>query len=114
MFREFERYIKIMKSYKGVDWSVFVKTRNKERKNNESKKEYVDEKLFDEDDSDALKEVQRQEQLRQRYEEYFASDETELIEKELMMAADDSASDHSDKDEAEKLSPRSFEKAHSE
>jgi hypothetical protein len=52
MFREFERYIKIMKSYKGVDWGVYVKTRNKERKNNESKKEYHDEKLFDEEETE--------------------------------------------------------------
>ena len=29
IFREFERYIKIMKSYKGVDWAVYVKMRNK-------------------------------------------------------------------------------------
>jgi len=31
IFREFERYIKIMKSYKGVDWTVYVKMRNKAR-----------------------------------------------------------------------------------
>lgn len=69
--------------------------------------------MFDEETSEALKEVKRQEKLRERYEEYFASEETDLIEKELMAAADESASDHSDTDEADKLSPRSFEKAHS-
>jgi hypothetical protein len=49
MFKEFERYINIMKKFKGVDWAVYVKMRNKERKNNESKKEFEDEKLFDEE-----------------------------------------------------------------
>lgn len=38
-----------MKNFKGVDWAVYVKMRNKERKNNEAKKEYEDEKLFDEE-----------------------------------------------------------------
>jgi hypothetical protein len=33
MFSEFERYIKIMKEFKGVDWTIYVKMRNKERKN---------------------------------------------------------------------------------
>ncbi len=50
MFKEFERYIKIMKNFKGVDWTVYVKMRNKERKNNDSKKEYDDESLFDENE----------------------------------------------------------------
>lgn len=68
MFKEFERYIKIMKSYKGVDWTVYVKMRNKERKNNESKKEYDDEKLFDEDEEDQpapSEEKRRQDQVLQ-------------------------------------------------
>lgn len=49
MFKEFERYIKIMKNFKGVDWTVYVKMRNKERKNNDSKKDFDEECLFDED-----------------------------------------------------------------
>ncbi len=61
MFKEFERYIKIMKSYKGVDWTVYVKMRNKERKNNESKKEYDDEKLFDEEGEDIPAEEKKEE-----------------------------------------------------
>ena len=61
MFKEFERYIKIMKSYKGVDWTVYVKMRNKERKNNESKKEYDDEKLFDEEEEDIPAEEKKEE-----------------------------------------------------
>lgn len=47
MFQEFERYIKIMKRFKGVDWTIYVKMRNKERKNND-KKDYDDESLLDE------------------------------------------------------------------
>ena len=50
MFKEFERYIKIMKNFKGVDWTIYVKMRNKERKNNDSKKEFDDEDLLDEED----------------------------------------------------------------
>jgi hypothetical protein len=61
MFKEFERYIKIMKSYKGVDWSVYVKMRNKERKNNESKKDYDDEKLFDEEEEEQKAEEKKEE-----------------------------------------------------
>ena len=40
IFKEFERYIKIMKMFKGVDWTIYVKMRNKERKSGEAKKEY--------------------------------------------------------------------------
>lgn len=29
MFKEFERYIKIMNMFKGVDWTIYVKMRNK-------------------------------------------------------------------------------------
>jgi len=61
MFKEFERYIKIIKSYKGVDWTVYVKMRNKERKNNEPKKEYDDEKLFDEEEEDIPAEEKKEE-----------------------------------------------------
>lgn len=52
MFKEFERYIKIMKGFKGVDWTVYVKMRNKERKNGDAKKDYDDEKLFDEEEEE--------------------------------------------------------------
>jgi hypothetical protein len=58
MFQEFERYIKIMKRFKGVDWTIYVKMRNKERKNND-KKEFDDENLLDEDEEEEqLKEVE--------------------------------------------------------
>lgn len=53
MFKEFERYIKIMKGFKGVDWTVYVKMRNKERKNGDAKNDYEDEKLFDEEEEEA-------------------------------------------------------------
>jgi hypothetical protein len=53
MFKEFERYIKIMKGFKGVDWTVYVKMRNKERKNGDAKKDYEDEKLFDEEEEES-------------------------------------------------------------
>jgi hypothetical protein len=41
-----------MKGFKGVDWTVYVKMRNKERKNGDAKMEYEDEKLFDEEEED--------------------------------------------------------------
>jgi hypothetical protein len=50
IFHEFDRYVKIMKMYKGVDWTIYVKQRNKERKAGESKKEFTDETLLDEDE----------------------------------------------------------------
>ena len=55
IFKEFERYIKIMKMFKGVDWTIYVKMRNKERKNGDAKKEYDDEPLLDEDDEEEKK-----------------------------------------------------------
>jgi hypothetical protein len=39
-----------MKMFKGVDWTIYVKMRNKERKSGEAKKDYDDENLLDEDD----------------------------------------------------------------
>lgn len=50
IFKEFERYINIMKTFKGVDWTIYVKMRNKERKNGEAKKEYDEENLLDEEE----------------------------------------------------------------
>ena len=55
MFKEFERYIRIMKMFKGVDWAVYVKMRNKERKGGESKKEYEEERLLDEEEEEGDK-----------------------------------------------------------
>lgn len=56
IFKEFERYIKIMKMFKGVDWNVYVKMRNKERKDNAAKKDYDDENLLDEEEDEKDKE----------------------------------------------------------
>lgn len=53
LFKEFERYNKIMKGFKGVDWTIYVKMRNKERKNNDGKKSYDDEPLLDEEEEPA-------------------------------------------------------------
>ena len=50
IFQEFERYIKIMKMFKGVDWSIYVKMRNKERKGGDAKKDWDEENLLDEED----------------------------------------------------------------
>jgi hypothetical protein len=55
IFKEFDRYIKIMNMFKGVDWTIYVKMRNKERKNNEGKKEYDDENLLDEEEEEEQK-----------------------------------------------------------
>jgi len=48
-FEEFERYIKIMEKFQGVDWAIYVKMRNKERKDGGEKKEFLDEPLLDEE-----------------------------------------------------------------
>jgi hypothetical protein len=50
IFKEFDRYINIMKMFKGVDWTIYVKMRNKERKSGEAKKDYDEENLLDEED----------------------------------------------------------------
>ncbi|CDW73494.1 UNKNOWN [Stylonychia lemnae] len=60
IFKEFERYIKIMKMFKGIDWNIYVKMRNKERKNGDSKKEYDEENLLDEDDEPAKEEEKKE------------------------------------------------------
>lgn len=36
IFKEFERYMGIMRRYKGADWSVYVRKRNHERKEEET------------------------------------------------------------------------------
>ena len=38
IFREFERYINMMTTFKGIDWSVYVRMRNQERKNGDAPK----------------------------------------------------------------------------
>ena len=57
IFKEFDRYINIMKMFKGVDWTIYVKMRNKERKNGDAKKDYDDENLLDEDEIEEIKEA---------------------------------------------------------
>ena len=57
MFKEFERYIKIMKMFKGIDWTIYVKMRNKERKNNDPKQDYDNENLLDEDIEEELEKL---------------------------------------------------------
>jgi hypothetical protein len=39
-----------MKMFKGVDWTIYVKMRNKERKGGEGKKEYDQDNLLDEEE----------------------------------------------------------------
>ena len=56
MFHEFARYVDIMKKFKGVDWTVYVRTRNKQRKDGEEKAEYADENLLDEEEGEEEKE----------------------------------------------------------
>ena len=48
-----------MKTFKGVDWTIYVKMRNKERKSGEAKKEYDDENLLDEDIENELEEERK-------------------------------------------------------
>jgi len=60
IFNEFKRYIKIMKMFKGVDWTIYVKQRNKERKNGDSKLEFFDEALLDEEEEPKKEEVKEE------------------------------------------------------
>ena len=69
IFREFERYIKIMKGFKGVDWTVYVKMRNKERKGGDAKKDWDDEKLFDEEEEVAEEKSKEEEEKKEAEEE---------------------------------------------
>ena len=39
IFKEFERYINIMKKFKGVEWSIYVKMKNVDKKGEKPKKE---------------------------------------------------------------------------
>ena len=50
IFREFERYINMMTSFKGIDWGVYVRMRNQERKRGDAPKQLVNEEniLLDE------------------------------------------------------------------
>lgn len=49
IFHEFERYIKILGEFKGVDWSIYVRARNQMRKKGENF-ELEDLPLFDEEE----------------------------------------------------------------
>lgn len=49
IFKEFERYIKIIKMSKGVEWTFYVKMRNLERMVGEKNKNDLDVLLLDED-----------------------------------------------------------------
>jgi hypothetical protein len=59
IFKEFDRYVKIMKMFKGVDWTTYVKMRNKERKSGEAKKEYDIENLLDEEEEAFMEEEKK-------------------------------------------------------
>lgn len=67
IFKEFDRYVNIMKMFKGVDWAVYVKMRNKERKDGSEKKEFNDENLLDEDEEEERE--KEKEKLKQEEEE---------------------------------------------
>ena len=62
IFKEFERYIRIMKMFKGVDWTIYVKMRNKERKSGEAKKDYDEENLLDEEEVEEEKKEEKVEE----------------------------------------------------
>jgi len=53
LFREFDRYIKVLDIYKGVDWTIYVQLRNKEVKDGESASHKFDtECLLDEEEEE--------------------------------------------------------------
>ena len=49
-----------MKMFKGIDWTIYVKMRNKERKAGDAKKDYEEENLLDEEEPEAPKEEEKQ------------------------------------------------------
>ena len=69
IFKEFERYIKIMKNFKGIDWNIYVKMRNKERKNGDAKKDYDDENLLDEEEEEEPANKEEEEKKEENKEE---------------------------------------------
>lgn len=62
IFKEFDRYVDIMKMFKGVDWTIYVKMRNKERKAGEDKKDYEEENLLDEEEEEKPKEEEKKDE----------------------------------------------------
>jgi len=50
-----------MKMFKGIDWNIYVKMRNKERKSGDAKKEYEEENLLDEDEEPPKEEEKKEE-----------------------------------------------------
>ena len=54
IFREIERYLRIISGFKGVDWGMYVRMRNKERKDEATPQELVNQEdpLLDEDEEE--------------------------------------------------------------
>jgi len=63
IFKELERYLKMMSKFKGVDWSVYVQMRNQERKKGDAPKklENPDDLLLDEIEVEEEKEEKKEE-----------------------------------------------------
>ena len=60
IFKEFEKYLNVMEKYQGVDWSVYVKQRNKERKNAETPKTFPDETFEMEGEEEKKEETKKE------------------------------------------------------
>lgn len=68
IFHEFERYIKILGEFKGVDWSIYVRARNQMRKKGENF-ELEDLPLFDEEEEEKKEEDEKKDEEKKEGEE---------------------------------------------
>lgn len=102
IFREIERYIKIISNFKGVDWSVYVRKRNQERKDNAEPEELEneDDLLLDEVEAEDDKEEDKEEDKEANEEEEKSGEVTE--ETKAPEAAEEPAEEKPSEKEADK------------
>jgi len=80
IFKELERYLKMMSKFKGVDWSVYVQMRNQERKKGDAPKklENPDDLLLDEIEVEEEKE-EKKEEVKEEVKEEAKKEEDQQI-----------------------------------
>lgn len=100
IFREIERYLKIISGFKGVDWGMYVRMRNKERKDEATPQELVNQEdpLLDEVEEEAEDEKEKEDK------EKKATNEDKDETKEDGKAADSKIKEEEKKTEAKEAS----------
>lgn len=106
IFREIERYLKIINGFKGVDWGMYVRMRNKERKEETTPQELKNEEgpLLDEVEEESEKKDDEGKDSEKADDETAASKDGEQTEEKKSADGDKS------KEEAEKPAEVSKEK----